>query len=71
MTVEVGPERKRYTIHQALLVYHSDYFRNALRGPWKEATEGVIPLLDIETCTCKRTVERAWRLKKACIYMLT
>ncbi|KAF2035578.1 hypothetical protein EK21DRAFT_107099 [Setomelanomma holmii] len=50
---EVGPDRKQFRVHAALLVYHSEYFRNALRGPWKEAREGFIPLEDIEPLTFK------------------
>ncbi|KAF1849865.1 uncharacterized protein K460DRAFT_411672 [Cucurbitaria berberidis CBS 394.84] len=48
VVIEVGPERKKYYLHKALLVHHSDYFRKALEGPWTEAQEGVIKLEDIE-----------------------
>lgn len=51
--VLVGPEKKAYNIHEAILTHHSEYFRNALRGPWKEADEGIIPLGGVEIETCK------------------
>lgn len=46
--IEAGPERKKYLLHKGFLTHYSKYFRNALRGPWKEADERVIPLPDIE-----------------------
>lgn len=46
--LEAGPDRRRYDVHKALLVHHSGYFRNALKGPWKEAEEGVLTLEDVE-----------------------
>lgn len=42
-----------YYLHRALLTYHSESFRPALTGPWKEAEEGVVTLHDIETSTCR------------------
>lgn len=48
MTIEAGPDRKKYLLHKAFLTHYSEYFRNALKGPWKEAEEGVIPLEDID-----------------------
>ena len=36
VTVEVGLDRERFLIHKALLVYHSEYFVAATRGPWKD-----------------------------------
>lgn len=50
--VEVGPELKRYTVHKDLLTYHSEYFRKALRGSWKEAQEGVVSLKDADIRVC-------------------
>jgi multisubunit Na+/H+ antiporter MnhE subunit len=51
--IEIGPDRKRYYVHRALLVHHSEYFAKALQGSWKEAQEGVITLEDIGTAECK------------------
>ena len=53
MILEIGPKHIKYCIHKALLVHHSEYFRNALKGPWKEAEEGVIRLEDVEPATGK------------------
>jgi hypothetical protein len=48
VVLKVGPDQKQYHIHKALLVHHSEYFRKALNGPWKKATERVIKLEDVE-----------------------
>lgn len=53
LVVEIGPKRKKFSIHKALLAEHSAFFRGAMRGPWKEAQEGVVTLDDIEPDTCK------------------
>ncbi|KAH7094591.1 hypothetical protein FB567DRAFT_574567 [Paraphoma chrysanthemicola] len=53
IVVEVGPEHKQFRIYATFLAYHSEYFRNALRGPWKEASERVITIDDIEPATFK------------------
>jgi hypothetical protein len=45
-TVEVGPNKKVYTIHKDLLAFYSDYFRAAFHGSFKEATESKITLTD-------------------------
>lgn len=52
--LEVGPDRVKYCDHKALLVHHSEYFRNALGGSWEEAKAALIVLEEIEpaTCTC-------------------
>lgn len=47
VTVTVGPEKKQYKIYKDLICYHSEYFRKAFNGPWKEAEEGVV-LDDVE-----------------------
>jgi hypothetical protein len=49
VTRVVGPTRLKYYVHKILLVHHSEYFRNALKWPWKEAKEGVIILEDVES----------------------
>ncbi|KAF9693671.1 hypothetical protein EKO04_008458 [Ascochyta lentis] len=47
--VEVGPAHKKYYLHKALVVFHSEYFRKALQGSWKEAKEGIVRLEDVES----------------------
>jgi hypothetical protein len=55
--LEIGPDRLKYYVHKALLVHHSEYFRNALKGPWKEAEGGVVKLVDVQPaagkCLCE------------------
>ncbi|KAF3007879.1 hypothetical protein E8E13_010949 [Curvularia kusanoi] len=43
-TVLVGEERKRFIVHKDLLTYHSEFFRSALSGNFKEAAEQTVPL---------------------------
>ncbi|KAK6000380.1 hypothetical protein QM012_003626 [Aureobasidium pullulans] len=45
VTVEVGAEKKIYSIRKDLLVFYSDYFRAAFNGSFAEATERKISLL--------------------------
>lgn len=47
--VTVGTEEKRYTLHKKLLLHHSEYFRGALSGNFRETDNGVVPLDDLET----------------------
>ncbi|KAF1849756.1 uncharacterized protein K460DRAFT_3178 [Cucurbitaria berberidis CBS 394.84] len=47
--VKVGAKQKKYTLHRKLLVYHSEYFRSALSGKFRETDDGVIVLNDIDT----------------------
>jgi hypothetical protein len=47
VTIFVGPEKKRYSIHKDVICHHSEYFRTAYNGRWKEADEGVT-LDDVE-----------------------
>ncbi|KAI4937144.1 uncharacterized protein J4E92_001871 [Alternaria infectoria] len=49
--VEVGDTKTRYHVHRSLLVEHSEYFKKALNGPWKEAQDGVVTLEDVECST--------------------
>lgn len=51
--VEVGPDRIQYSVHPSLLTYHSEYFRRALNGSWKEAEDRIIKLDDVDCRTCK------------------
>lgn len=53
VTVNVGPTPVAFQVHTDLLTHHSEYFRKSLNGPWKEASERVVPLVDIEPRTCK------------------
>ncbi|KAH4412453.1 hypothetical protein HBH92_112180 [Parastagonospora nodorum] len=48
VTLEIGPYHLKYSVHKALLVYHSEYFHNALRDSWKEGKENLIVLEDVE-----------------------
>jgi hypothetical protein len=52
--IEVGDvDPEKYYVHRALLVHHSEYFRKALQGPWREAEEGVVRLKDVDYKACK------------------
>ena len=51
--MEVGPDRVKYYIHEALLVEHSEYFQKALNGPWMEAKEKAVCLDDVDCNTCE------------------
>jgi hypothetical protein len=48
VTVKIGPEKKTYSVHASFLTYHSEYFRAALNGSWKEAEDRVVTLEDVE-----------------------
>ncbi|KAI4641159.1 hypothetical protein J4E93_008037 [Alternaria ventricosa] len=47
VTIFIGPEKKRYNIHKDIICHHSEYFRAAFNGRWKESDEGVT-LEDVE-----------------------
>ncbi|KAF2653381.1 hypothetical protein K491DRAFT_603031 [Lophiostoma macrostomum CBS 122681] len=51
MIVEVGTEKKQYHVHKKLISAHSEYFRKALDGSWREAQDGKVVLDDIEPTT--------------------
>lgn len=51
VTVKVGALRIKYHLHRTALVQHSEYFRTALNGQWKESEDGIV-FEDIETGTC-------------------
>ncbi|KAF2831486.1 hypothetical protein CC86DRAFT_366840 [Ophiobolus disseminans] len=51
VVIEVGPGKKIYHVHKALLTHHSEYFQKSLNGPWKEGTEQKVTLTDIEALT--------------------
>ncbi|KAF2690839.1 hypothetical protein K458DRAFT_426270 [Lentithecium fluviatile CBS 122367] len=48
IVVSVGPTQQKYRIYKDLISFYSEYFRNALKEPWKEAEDRVIELPDIE-----------------------
>jgi len=48
VTLEIGPDHLKYSVPKALLVYHSEYFRNALKESWKEGQENLIVLDDVD-----------------------
>ncbi|KAF1835098.1 hypothetical protein BDW02DRAFT_455322, partial [Decorospora gaudefroyi] len=47
VTIAIGPEKIPYHIHKDVICHHSEYFRTAYNGRWKEAEEGVT-LEDVE-----------------------
>ena len=49
VVLEIGPQKQRYHLHKALLTHHSEYFNNALNGPWKEAEDKIVTLEDVDT----------------------
>lgn len=57
VAVEVGRERVKHFVHKALLEEHSEYFKKALSGPWKEAEEESVCLDDVKCSTCKFMVD--------------
>jgi hypothetical protein len=46
VTVEVGAEKKAFSVHKDLLIFYSDYFRGAFNGSFSEAASGKISLVD-------------------------
>jgi len=51
--VGLGAGAKKYSLHKDALTAHSDYFRKALQGPWKESQERVVRLDDVDRDGCK------------------
>jgi hypothetical protein len=49
ITVKVGDEQEKYTLHTKLLAYHLGYFRGALSGKFKETDDGMVVLTDVDT----------------------
>jgi len=49
VVLEIGPQKQRYHLHKALLTHHSEYFNNALNGPWKESEDKIVTLEDVDT----------------------
>ena len=52
-TVVLEPQNTEYTIHRALLIDKSEFFKKALEGPWKEAEERTVKIKDVDSDTCK------------------
>lgn len=49
---DVAPTETTFLVHCALLTLHSQYFKNALKGEWKEAQSRTITLTDVSCITC-------------------
>jgi hypothetical protein len=45
--IEVGPSLTQYHLPASLLSHYSEYFKNALNGPWKESNGAPIKLEDV------------------------
>ena len=45
-TVEVGATKTKFVVHESLLVYHSEFFRAALKGRFAEAETKTVTLED-------------------------
>jgi hypothetical protein len=58
--VKIGSLGKEFQVYRSLLVRHSEYFRKALAGPWKEAEEQAIILEDVEPRTCEYWSDRKY-----------
>jgi hypothetical protein len=58
VTIEVGTERVKYQVSEAFLNHHSEYFKRALAGTWREASEHIVVLgSDVEPCIFNLFVE--------------
>lgn len=58
VTIEVGAERVKYQVSEAFLNHHSEYFKRALAGTWREASEHIVVLgSDVEPCIFNLFVE--------------
>ncbi|KAH7345949.1 hypothetical protein BKA66DRAFT_576754 [Pyrenochaeta sp. MPI-SDFR-AT-0127] len=51
IVVEVGTTKTKYYVHRSLLIEHSEFFKKALSGQWKEAQEGVVTVDDVDCST--------------------
>ncbi|KAF3034015.1 hypothetical protein E8E11_004567, partial [Didymella keratinophila] len=45
-TVIVGRQKKRFVVHEAVLIHHSEYFRAALTGGFTEAQDKTVTIED-------------------------
>lgn len=58
VTVEVGPKRVEYHLSKAFLSHHSEYFKRALAGIWRESSDRTVVLgSDVEPSTFNLFVE--------------
>jgi predicted MPP superfamily phosphohydrolase len=48
VTLIVGAAKVQYTLHKGLLCFYSDFFRAALNGSFKEATERRVELSEVD-----------------------
>jgi len=55
--IEVSPAYTAYFVHPGLLAQHSEYFKRALNGDWKESSNRVLKLDDVECETCQSDIE--------------
>lgn len=55
-TILVGPEQKKFMVHQALLCDKSKYFTKALTGSFEEGTTGIVKLEDVSSILFKIVV---------------
>ncbi|KAF9693780.1 hypothetical protein EKO04_008156 [Ascochyta lentis] len=59
VVVEIANGVKHH-LHRALLIQHSEYFKKALNGPWKESHEGVVRLDDVKSGPFNIFVDRLY-----------
>jgi hypothetical protein len=58
VTIKIGPAPHTiYNVQTSFLTHHSDYFKGALQGSWKEAQENSITLEDVEQAEFNLFVE--------------
>lgn len=57
--VTVIIEQTEYKVHKLLLAQHSEYFKRALNGSWRESEEGRIPLEDVDREICEYSEHRS------------
>ncbi|KAF2635856.1 hypothetical protein P280DRAFT_522630 [Massarina eburnea CBS 473.64] len=48
VNIIVGAEKKRFLIHKDIICHHSEYFRVAFNGEWKEADDKDVVLEDVD-----------------------
>ena len=63
MTIIVGAEYEKRLIHKALLLHHSEYLREALSGPWKEAEEKLLDPVTKQWIESPKDVEMVKSMK--------
>lgn len=57
----VGPEKIEYSLHKALLEYHSGVAERAINGTWSEAKDGAIPIEQFDEATVARFIHYAYK----------